>query len=181
MVYTSSNVRAMSKTHQMSTKQSANENLAAGKIRSPSSNMHFQPRRNVALPQEQHPVAQNSRQKAPPQQQQYYQYHHQHQQQQHQSAGQRQYTRDGSSSRQLMSLPAKAPIDGDHGNRHNSKNMATNDGNGSSDNSIADEYSSDDDLRYNNNRSILNHHNCQPTGDIYMDALSEVRIKNRKT
>lgn len=178
MVYTSSNVRAMSKTHQMTSKQAA-ENAGAGKSRSQSSNMHFHQRRNVPLPQEQHPVAQNSRHKAHQQQQQhYYQYHEQRQQQHHQSAGQRQYAHDGNVSRQLMSLPAKPPIDVD--NRHNNSATA-NDGNSSSDNSIVDEYNSDDDRHYNNNRSILNHHNCEPVDDIYMDALSEVRNQKVKS
>lgn len=174
MVYTSSNVRAMSKTHQMTSKQSANENTAVAKNRSQSTNMHFHQRRNVPLPQEQHPVAQNSRQKAQPQQhQQYYQYH----QQPYYGGGQR---HDGNVSRQLMSLPAKAPINVDKIHRH-SKSMGANDGNGSADSSCVDEYSSDDDHHYNSNRSILNHHNCQSADDIYMDALSEVGIKSDKS
>lgn len=166
MVYTSSNVRGMSKTHQITSKQTTNNNLAVGKNRPQSANMHFNQRRNVSLPQEQHPVAQNSRQKAQPPQ--YYQYH---QQQHHQIVGQRQYTRDGNSSRQLLPLPAKAPIDVDKINRHG-KCMPANDSNGGGDNSIVND--TDDDHHYNSNRSILNHHNCQPTDDIYMDTLSEV-------
>lgn len=174
MVYTSSNVRAMSKSHQMTSKQSASEKTAAAaKNRSQTTNMHLNERRNVSLPQEQHPVAQNSRQKAQPQHQQYYQYH---QQLYFGMAGQR---HDGNGSRQLMSLPAKAPIDADNIHRY-SKSMGASDVNGSADSSCVDEYSSDDDHHYNSNRSILNHHNCQPTDDIYMDALSEVRIESER-
>lgn len=176
MVYTSSNVRAMSKSHQMTSKQSANENAAAAaaKNRSQTTNMHFHQRRNVSLPQEQHPVAQNSRQKAQPQQQQHQQYYQYHQQMYFGMAGQR---HDGNGSRQLMSLPAKAPIDADNVHRH-SKSMGASDGNGSADSSCVDDYGSDDDHHYNSNRSILNHHNCEPADDIYMDALSEVGIES---
>lgn len=174
MVYTSSNVRAMSKSHQITSKHSTNENTVMAKNRSQSTNMHFHQRRNVSLPQEQHPVAQNSRQKVQPQQHQHQQYYHYHQQPYY-GGGQR---HDANVSRQLMSLPAKPPTDVDNNVRRHSKSMAGNDGNGNADSSCIDEYSSDDDLHYNSNRSILNHHNCQTADDIYMDALSEVGIES---
>lgn len=173
MVYTSSNTRATSKTLQMTSKPSStNQDTATGKNRSHQpTNMQFHQRRNVSLTQDQHPVAQNSgsRQKPPPLH--YYQYHRQ-QQQQQQSAAQRHYAHDGNGSRQLMSFPAKAPIDVDNNNRQSN-------GHGNSDSSIIDECSDNDDDHYNSNRSILNHHNCQPTDNIYMDALSEVRTENK--
>lgn len=175
MVYTSSNVRdrTPTKPHQMASKQSPNDiaPLPPNKNRSHSSNVHYhhqspQHQQHQRRP-DQHPVAQNSRQKA---------------QSSRPIAAQNHRQMHDTPRSHLMSLPAI-----DHNNRHNS--MATSRSNG--DNSIDDHYyySNCDDVDrrtvYNNNnstttttvsnRSILNHHNCQPTDDIYMDAMNEVR------